>query len=87
MPDYMENKLLIMLKKYLKIKYPKYLCFYFLRKYHLQYFKNNCIKMPKHLTCAESIYFILNNIGLIDDNYHLKVPDDLFNLNTHTFYQ
>lgn len=43
------------------------------------------IEIPKYLTYTETVYFILNNIGLINENYHLKVPDDILNLNTHTF--
>lgn len=49
------------------------------------YSTNYSIGIPKYLTCAETVYFILNNIGLINENYHLKVPDDILNLNIHTF--
>ena len=49
------------------------------------YSTNYSIGIPKYLTCAETVYFILNNISLINENYHLKVPDDILNLNIHTF--
>lgn len=43
------------------------------------------IEIPKYLTCAKIVYFILNNIGLINEYYHLKVHDNILNLNTNTF--
>ena len=49
------------------------------------YSTNYSIGIPKYLTYTETVYFILNNISLINENYHLKVPDDILNLNIHTF--
>ena len=66
----MKNKLLNNVKKFSNIKYQEKSLL--LKKYHMLYSTDYPIGIPKYLTCAGTVYFILNNISLINENYHLK---------------
>jgi hypothetical protein len=78
-----ENKLITNIDKYKKIKFIKNYKNYYKKYCLINLYKNT----NKGMICSEFIYYILNNIGLIQDSfYKCKIPSDFLKLKKLYFF-
>jgi hypothetical protein len=78
-----KNKLITSIDKYKKIKFIKNYKNYYKKYCLINLFKNT----NKGMICSEFIYYVLNDIGLIQDSlYKCKIPSDFLKLKKLYFF-